>query len=66
MIRYFKLTANTDYISSWKSKGLSAENIRPPTEFDNITNPKLNYYGNKVRVKFTGSCLEQPKISYTH
>ena len=66
MIRYFELTANTDYISSWKSKGLSAESIRPPTEFDNITNPKLNYYGNKVRVKFTGSCLQQSKISYTH
>ena len=66
MTRYFKLTANTDYISSWKSKGLSAESIRPSTEFDNSTNPKLNYYGNKVRVKFTGSCLQQSKILYTH
>ena len=27
---------------------------------------QLNYYGDKVRVKFTGSCLKQPKISYTH
>ena len=42
IIRYFKLTANTDYISSWKSKGLSDENITPPTEFDNSTNPELN------------------------
>ena len=66
MYRYFKMITNTDYISSWKSKGLSAESIRPPTEFDNITNPKLNYYGNKVRVKFTGSCLQQSKISCTH
>ena len=24
------------------------------------------YYGTKTRVKFNGSCLQQPKISYTH
>ena len=26
----------------------------------------LNYYGTKTRVKFNGSFLEQPKLSYTH
>ena len=51
------MIANTDYILPWKSKGLSDESIRPPTEFDNSTNPKLNYYGNKIRVKFIGGCL---------
>ena len=66
IIRYFKVITNTDYISSWKSKGLSTESIKPPTTSNNSISPKLNYYGNKVRVKFTGSCLEQPKISYTH
>ena len=66
IIRYFKVITNTDYISLWKSKGLSAETIKPPTTSDNSIAPKLNYYGNKVRVKFTGSCLKQPKISYTH
>ena len=60
------MITNTDYISSWKSKGLSAENIKPTTTSDNSLTPSLNYYGNKVRVKFTGSCLKQPKISYTH
>ena len=60
------MITNTDYISSWKSKGLSAESIKPPITSDNILTPALNYYGNKVRVKFTGSCLKQPKISYTH
>ena len=55
-----------DYVSSWKSKGLSAENIKPPTTSDNSLTPALNYYGTKTRVKFTGSCLKQPKISYTH
>ena len=29
--RYFKVIANTDYVSSWKSKGLSAETIKSPT-----------------------------------
>ena len=28
--------------------------------------PTLDYYGTKTRVKFTGSCLKQPNISYTH
>ena len=26
----------------------------------------LQHYGTKTRVKFTASCLKQPKISYTH
>ena len=56
--KYFKVITNTDYVSSWKSKGLSAESIKLPTT--------LSYYGTKTRVKFTGSCLKQPKISYTH
>ena len=53
-------------VSSWKSKGLSAKTIKPPTTSDNSLTPVLNYYGTKTRVKFTGSCLKQPKISYTH
>ena len=64
--KYFKVITNTDYISSWKSKGLSAESIKPPTTSDNSLTPALNYYGTKTRVKFTGSCLKQSKISYTH
>ena len=49
--KYFKVITNTDYISSWKSKGLSSESIKLPTT--------LSYYGTKTRVKFTGSCLKQ-------
>ena len=64
--KYFKVITNTDYVSSWKSKGLSAETIKPPTTSDNSLTPELNYYGTKTRVKFTGSCLKQPKILYTH
>ena len=66
IIRYFKLVANTDYVVSWKSKGLSAESIKPPATSDNSLTPRLNYYSNKVRVKFTGSCLKQSAISYNH
>ena len=66
--KYFKVNTNTntDYILPWKSKGLSAESIKPPTTSDNSLTPDLNYYGTKTRVKFTGSCLKQSKVSYTH
>ena len=57
--KYFEVITNTDYISSWKSKGLCAESIKPPTTSDNILTPGSNYYGTKTRVKFTGSCLKQ-------
>ena len=40
--------------------------MKPPTTSDNSLTPRLNYYGSKVRVKFTGSCLKQLAISYTH
>ena len=52
IIRYFKVNAitNTDYASLWKSKGLSAENIKPLTTSDCSLNPEL----------------KQSKISYTH
>ena len=66
MYRYFKMITNTDYVSSWKSKGLSAESIKPPNSSDNSLTLVLNYYGTKTRVKFNGSCLQQPKLSYTH
>ena len=64
--KYFKVITNTDYVSSWKSKGLSAESIKPPTISDNSLTPALSYYGTKTRVKFNGSCLQQPKLSCTH
>ena len=64
--KYSKVITNTDYVSSWKSKGLSAKSIKPPTTSDNSLTPALSYHGTKTRVKFTGSCLKQSKISYTH
>ena len=40
--------------------------IKTPTTSDNSLTPELSYYGSKTRVKFTGNCLKQSKISYTH
>ena len=67
-IKHFKVNAitNTDYVSLWKSKGLSSETIKLPTTSDNSFAPELNYFDTKTIVKFTGSCLKQPKMSYTH
>ena len=61
------MITNTDYILLWKSKGLSTESIKPPTTSDNSLTPSINCVGNKIRVKFTGSCLKQSnKLTYTH
>ena len=62
--KYFKVIAS--YVSLWKSKGLSDKTIKPPTRSDNSLTPTVSYYGTKTRVKFTGSCLKQLKISHTH
>ena len=52
----FKKISNTDHVSEWKSKGLSGEVIKPLTTSDNSIAPISNYVGNKMRVKFDGSC----------
>ena len=65
MYKYFK-TTNSDYILSWISKGLSNESITPPSAANNFLTPSLNYLGPKIRVKFSGSCLKQDAITYTH
>ena len=42
---YFAIITNTDYISSWKSKGLSDKSFKPPTTSVNSLTPSLDYYG---------------------
>ena len=62
MRKYFKLNSVIgviDRVLSWQSKGISNESIKPPTTSDNSLTPELNYYGTKIKIKFTGSCLEQ-------
>ena len=41
------------------------ESIKPPTTSDNSLNPRLGYYGTKLRVQFTRSCLRQPICTFT-
>ena len=38
----------------------------PPSAANNFLTPSLNYLGTKIRVKFSGSCLNQNKVIYTH
>ena len=64
--KYFKVVASTNYVSSLKSKGLFSETIKSSTTSDNSLTPAVNYYDTKTRVKFTGKCSKQLKMSYTH
>ena len=63
--RYFK-TGSSDYVLSWKSKGLSAESTAPPSASNNFLKLSLNYLDSKIRVRFSGSFLKQGKFTYTH
>ena len=56
---YFKIvSANDINLLSQKPKGLSDENIKPPSTSNTMFNPSLDYVGTKVRVKFNGDCLK--------
>ena len=61
--RFFKVMANTKYISSWKSKGLSEKTIEPPATSDNSHSSIIDYLGDKVRLKFNGVCLKKPRVT---
>ena len=54
--RCFKKIGKTK-TSSWKSKGLFAEVLKPPTINNNSLAPKLEYIDEKKFVKFNGSSL---------
>ena len=45
---------------------MSNENIKVPYTAINFLGPYLDYLGNKIRVKFSGSCLKQDKVTYNH
>ena len=62
----FSITKYLKYVSERKSKELSNESFKAISTSDNSLNPRLSYYGTKIRVKFTGDCLKQTKITYTH
>ena len=64
--KYIKVIANAKLISEWKFKGLSAESIKLCPTSDNSLTPLIDYYNYNIRVKFNGSILRQPKVTYTH
>ena len=45
---------------------MSTESITCPSAPNNFLNPSLIYLGTKIRVRSSGSCLKQDKITYTH
>ena len=69
MGKYFKLNpviGVIDRVLSWQPKGLSNESIMPPITSNNGLNPRLSYNDAKIKVQFTGSCLKQPKFTFTY
>ena len=50
MNKYLKI-GNSDYVLSWKSKGLSTESITSPSAPSNFLNPSLKYLGTKIRLR---------------
>ena len=64
ILEYF--TLNSNWIMKWKSKGLSNESLEVVSTCDNTLTPSVNYYGDKVRLKFTGRVLQQTIVTYSH
>ena len=64
ILEYF--TLNSSWIIKWKSKGLSNESIKVVSTSSNTLNLFINYYGGKVRLKFSGSVLQQKTVTYSH
>ena len=64
ILEYF--TVNSNWIIKWESKGLSNESLEVVSTSDNTLTPSVNYYGDKVRLRFTGSVLQQKTVTYSH
>ena len=64
ILRYFEL--NSSWITEWKLKGLSNENLKVISTTNNTLTPSINYYGDKVRLKFIGSVLQHKTVTYSH
>ena len=63
-LRYF--TLNSTWITKWKSEGLSNESLEVVSTTSNAFTPSVNQYGDIVRLKFTGSVLQQKTATYSH
>ena len=66
LYKYFTFITGTQYISSWKSKGLSPETIKHFATSDNSLTPIINFVFDKIRPKRNGNCLKQSKLQIFH
>ena len=57
---------NSNWITKWKSKGLSNESLEVISTSNDTLTPSVNYYRDKARLIFTGSLLEQKIVTYSH
>ena len=59
------MVANTNKLTTWKSKGYFDESIKPPSTSDDSLNPVTGYINNaKIQVQFDGYCLKQDKATF--
>ena len=42
------------------------QSIKAPTTSNKMLNPSLDYIANKIRVKFSGDCLQQERLTFNH
>ena len=64
ILKYFIL--NSNWITKWKSKEISNESLEVVSTTTNTLTPLVNYYGDKVRLRFTESVLQQKTITYSN
>ena len=64
MLEYF--TLNIKWITKWKLKGLSNKSLEVVSTSDNTWTPSVNHYGDKTRLRFTGSVLQQKVVTCNH
>ena len=53
-------------MTKWKSKELFNESLQVVSTSDNTLTSSINYYEDRVRLRFTGSVLKQKKVTYRH
>ena len=58
MRKCFKTISNTDYVLEWKTKGFSDESIKSLSSPNIFLDHLFDYLGDKIKVKFSGSCLK--------
>ena len=61
----YSVTGSGDYVTLWKSKGLSNEKVTVD-KITAIARPKLKYYNARIDVKLEESLLRQNNATYNH